>query len=196
MIGAETLSAMLDGEAEELEVRRLLRDLEAQPEERQRWERYHLARAALHGEPLHSTAGFSVALRAALDAEPVSKGGSGGWRRAVGSLAVAASVAMVVVLGGQQLYGTGPGGAEQARIGPLPVGVANTIGAVPVQASYGTRAVPVLQPAERTAYRELARQRLRRYSLEHAEHAALNTPAGMLPYARVPVIERGGQQSQ
>jgi sigma-E factor negative regulatory protein RseA len=50
--------------------------------------------------------------------------------------------------------------------------------------------VPTLEPADRTAYRELARQRLRRYSQEHAEHASLNTPQGLVPFARVPVIER------
>ena len=48
--------------------------------------------------------------------------------------------------------------------------------------------VPVLQPATRTAYNELARQRMERYMQEHAEQAALNTPQGLIPFARVSEI--------
>jgi sigma-E factor negative regulatory protein RseA len=57
-----------------------------------------------------------------------------------------------------------------------------------VRASYGTQSVPVLQPATRTAYRELARQRMEKYMQEHAEQAALNSPQGLIPFARVPEI--------
>ena len=64
----------------------------------------------------------------------------------------------------------------------------NSLGASPVQASYGTEALPVLQPATRTAYRELARQRMEKYIQEHAEHAALNSPQGLVPFARVTQI--------
>jgi sigma-E factor negative regulatory protein RseA len=46
-----------------------------------------------------------------------------------------------------------------------------------------------MQPADRTAYRDLARQRLLLYSQQHAEHTSLNTPQGLLPYARVPEIQ-------
>ena len=184
----ETLSAMMDDEAQDLELRRALRELESRPEDRQRWARYHMARAAMHGSAVHGNVDGAASVMAALDAEPqLSSQDAGGWRRALGSFAVAASVAFVVLLGGQQISQLGTPDA-QARVGALPVGVVNTTGAVPVQASYGTSALPALQPAERTAYRELARQRLRRYSLEHAEHAALNTPAGMVPFARVPDV--------
>jgi sigma-E factor negative regulatory protein RseA len=70
-----------------------------------------------------------------------------------------------------------------------PVGLVNSLGATSVQASYGTQSVPVLQPATRTAYQELARQRLNKYMQEHAEHAALNSPNGLVPFARVPRIK-------
>jgi sigma-E factor negative regulatory protein RseA len=133
---------------------------------------------------------------------------AGSWRRSVSSFAVAASVAAVVVVGGQQLV-TGNGDTTEALpgIAALPVGVVNTTGAVPMQASFGSRAMPAntqtgaktsaqsMQPADRSAYRELARQRLQRYSWQHAEHASLNTPQGLLPFARVPVIE-GQSQTQ
>jgi sigma-E factor negative regulatory protein RseA len=189
----ETLSALHDGEAHELELRRLLRDLERGDNQSRElmdaWYRLQLTRSAMQGEQLAPTAGFLAGVQAAIDAEADTAAPSAApWRSAIGSFAVAASMAALVVLGGQQL-GISGGTGDSERVASLPVGVVNTNGAVPVQASLGARAVPVLQPADRTAYRELARQRLRLYSQEHAEHASLNTPQGLVPFARVPVIE-------
>ena len=62
------------------------------------------------------------------------------------------------------------------------------MGATPVRASFGTEPLPALQPATGTAYQELARQRMQKYLQEHAEHAALNSPHGLSPFARVPEI--------
>ena len=109
------------------------------------------------------------------------------------SFAVAASVAATVVIGGQQLAqissADDPYGSQAVAVGGAStVGLVNSLGATPVRASYGNQAVPVLQPATRTAYKELARQRLDMYMQEHAEHAALNSPQGLMPYARVPTI--------
>ena len=203
----ETLSALLDDEAEELELRRVLREFEAEAVRDggaraggasaaasdalgDTWYRYNLARAALQGAALYEAPNFLQGLNSALDEEaPLEERSFGGLRRAGTSFAIAASVALAVVLGGQQFAALQESG-DGERVASLPVGVVNTVGAVPVQASYGTRSVPTLEPADRTAYRELARQRLRRYSQEHAEHASLNTPQGMVPFARVPVIER------
>ena len=101
-------------------------------------------------------------------------------------------LAATVVIGGQQLaqiggadpYGNGRAVAASAS----PVGLVNSLGATTVQASYGTQAMPVLQPATRTAYQKLARQRMHKYMQEHAEQAALNSPQGLIPFARVPLI--------
>lgn len=191
----QSLSALMDGEARDLELRRVLRHLESAGHEgadtlsadalRATWHRLHLARHALHGEETFANVSLLAGVRAAVDADPAQRPGAmRGWLRAAGRCAVAASVAALVLV-------VRPGGDAPsiARVAPLPVGVTNTVGAVPVQASYGARDVPTLRPADRDAYRELARQRLRRYSQEHAEHASLNTPQGMLPFARIPVIE-------
>jgi sigma-E factor negative regulatory protein RseA len=97
-----------------------------------------------------------------------------------------------VVIGGQQLAQIGGadayGGNQSLAASASPVGMLNSLGATTVQASYGTRAIPVLQPATHTAYQELARQRMQQYMQEHAEHAALNSPQGLIPFARVPQI--------
>lgn len=215
MSNDDTLSAMMDDQAEDLALRRLLRDLPQQPEVLQRWHRYQLVREVLGGgSPRRDIdlvagvrAGIAAGVTGAVDPVPMSeprgsadtdlapvgeRRAAAGWRRGLGSFAIAASVAAAVLVGGQQLSQLQ---GEAGAVGALPTGVVNTLGAVPVQASFGNGraqpnplqgAAPMLQPADRTAYRELARQRLRRYSLEHAEHAALNTPTGILPFARVP----------
>ena len=106
-------------------------------------------------------------------------------------MAVAASVAATVVLGGQQLAQLEADNYDTQAIASSvsPVGMVNSLGASSVQASYGTLGLPELQPATRTAYQKLARQRLHKYMQEHAEHAALNTPNGLVPFARVPRIQ-------
>ena len=97
----------------------------------------------------------------------------------------------MVVFGGQQLAGIDSDNySGQAVAGSVsPVGMVNSLGATSVQASYGTSSLPVLQPTTGTAYQELARQRLQKYMQEHAEHAALNSPSGLVPFARVPNIQ-------
>lgn len=191
----ESLSALMDDEANELEVQRLLGKLGEDESLRQSWVRYNLARSVISGQPLGCLdldISQRVSAAIAADGQP----SAGLWQRLsrpVASLAVAASVAAVVVFGGQQLYQAGDpdavAGAPVAASGVSAVGFVNSLGAVPLRASYGNQAMPELEPAARTAYRELARQRMHIYMQEHAEHAALNSPQGLIPFARVPHIE-------
>lgn len=188
----ETLSALLDDEAQELELRRLLSRMDEDPSLLQRWQRFQLARAAMHGEPIVPAQDFLAGVQQRIAGEALPRR-QDAWRRTAGGFAVAASVAALVVLGGLQFSPTSQPPAT-AQVGALPVGPVGPVGAigggaaVPVQASFGTQGG--MAPAtDAAAYRDLARQRLLRYSQEHAEHAALNTPAGMVPFARVPAIE-------
>ncbi|MEQ8803042.1 sigma-E factor negative regulatory protein [Haliea sp.] len=191
----ESLSALMDDEANELELQRLLSQLAEDDALRQTWVRYNLARSVISGQPagrINLDISRQVSAAIAADRQPAA----GAWQRLarpLGSLAVAASVMAVVVLGGQQLYqAADPGAGTAAPVaasGVSAVGFVNSLGAVPMRASYGNQAVPELEPAARTAYRELARQRMYLYMQEHAEHAALNSPQGLIPFARVPNIE-------
>lgn len=191
----ESLSALMDDEANELELERVLSRIGQDGELRNTWVRYQAVRAAASGQAGPSmdwdvSAGVMAAI--AEQASPASAR----WQRMLrplGGLAVAASVAAVVVVGGQQWYGTAqpdPALASQSAAAPA-LGFVNTLGGAPVQASLGgnSGAEPELTPAARTAYHELARQRMLMYSQQHAEQAALNTPQGLIPYARVPHIE-------
>jgi sigma-E factor negative regulatory protein RseA len=195
----ESLSALLDGEANELELERVLSRIADDHELRRTWVRYNTVRATVSGHQLaHMTLDISTQVRHAIaDQRNASAEHTGvslrqRFLRPVASLAIAASVAATVVIGGQQLAQIG--GAQPYDQGRAvaasasPVGLVNSIGATSVQASYGMQSMPVLQPASRTAYQELARQRMQKYMQEHAEQAALNSPQGLIPFARVPRI--------
>jgi len=189
----ESLSALMDDEANELELQRVLKQVGDDEELRQTWVRYNAARTVMTGQSLaHLQVDISTRVREAVQEEAAPGLRDRLWRP-VASFAVAASVAATVVIGGQQLAQLStdedPYGTQAVATGNAsPVGLVNTLGAMPVQASFGTQSVPVLQPATGTAYKELARQRLNMYMQEHAEHAALNTPQGLMPFARVPEI--------
>ena len=195
----ESLSALMDEEANELELERVLAQLSEDEELRKTWTRYNLAQHARQGHQLaHSDWDISERVQSTLAGSRSDDRSSGRASlkqrllRPVTSFAVAASVAATVVIGGQQLAqvsGADPYSVDRsAATSASPVGMLNSLGATAVRASYGTQAIPVLQPATRTAYDELAQRRLRKYMQEHAEQAALNSPQGLLPFARIPEI--------
>lgn len=192
----ESLSAVMDGEANELELERVLARIGSDEQLRQTWVRYSAVQSVNEGAHIaHLSMDVSQGVRAALAQDGAGdsakiNGPAQRFLKPLASFAVAASVAATVVIGGQQLYQIGdttPYG--NAIAGTSPVGLINTAGATAVQASYGTQSMPVLQPTVRTAYRELARQRMQKYMQEHVEQAALNSPQGMIPFSRIQKIE-------
>ena len=192
----ESLSALMDGESNELELQRILSGIGEDAMLRQTWVRYHAVRTAVTGGGLTDLSlDISQRVREALVEDGNSRVGRPVQRllMPLASFAVAASVAAVVVIGGLQISRIGDSGAYPTTRtlagGVSPVGLVNSLGATPVRASYGTQGVPVLLPAARTAYRELARQRMQKYMQAHAEQAALNSPQGLVPFARVREIK-------
>lgn len=192
----ESLSALMDDEANELEVERVLSQVGRDEQLRDTWVRYQHTRNALSGASMaYPELDISARVREALEDEPAETQQAPSLKerflRPITSLAVAASVTATVVIGGQQLAqigGADPYGGESiVATSASPVGLVNSLGATTVQASYGTQP-PVLLPATRQAYEELARQRMGKYMQEHAEHAALNSPQGLIPFSRVPEI--------
>ena len=194
----ESLSALMDDEANELELQRVLSQIGDSEELRQTWVRYNATRAAIGGQSVaHLNIDISHRVSAALKgdssaAERDKQGLSERLLRPLAGFAVAASVAATVVFGGQQLAQLGAAGGQPAisiaASGPSPVGLVNIQGATPVYASHGVQSVPVLEPAAHQAYQRLANQRMQMYLQEHAEHAALNSPHGLIPFARVSKI--------
>jgi sigma-E factor negative regulatory protein RseA len=193
----EMVSAFVDGEASELEFRRVLREA-GDPDVRSMIRRQYLVRSLMrHEVSTLCPAGLDARISAAIDAEgiPAQRGREGSWRRPAASLAAAASVCFAVVLGTQSFLGT-PGGGQVASdglvaqgatlpvLGPAATQQARRVSAVePV--GFGPAVVQERAGGSGAAGDALAQQRLEVFMLEHAQNAALNTSQGMMPLARV-----------
>jgi sigma-E factor negative regulatory protein RseA len=188
----ESLSAVMDNEADELELRRVLNAID-DADTRATWSRYQIARAAMHKELLMPHLDISAAVSAAI-ADEVSplKAARGPWR-SLGRLAVAASVT-VAVLAGVRLYNQDDiAGAQLAQQGQQPA----------------TLSMPQVKgPAVLAGYTESSEQapgpmangvlqgqtgeedsRLPGYLRQHAQDAAVKGTESALPYARAASLE-------
>ncbi|HCH79012.1 MULTISPECIES: sigma-E factor negative regulatory protein [Stutzerimonas] len=186
----ESLSAVMDNEADELELRRMLAG--DNPELRATWSRYQLARAAMHKELIEPRLDIASAVSAALadEAAPV-KAQRNGWK-GLGRLAVAASVT-VAVLAGVRLYNqnevAGPQLAQQA---PQPsISVPQTSQGPAVLAGYSEQTeAPVQAAADGAPVERWHEERLPSYVRQHAQQAAFgNGSESALPYARAASME-------
>jgi len=176
----EELSALMDGEASELELRRIIKSSEEGLELRQKWERYHLARSVMKGEARHFNSGHlarhrdqadSLADRVALAIEdeaackPNNVGGNpvgpgSNWVNLVvkpmANVAVAASVSAMVILGWQSFDGLPGEGADrvvaQASSGSRMARVPAASYPAPDMSEPGVGFTPVAQRASGTSH--------------------------------------------
>jgi len=108
----ESLSAMVDNEASELEMRRILKNMESNPEMLERWRRYHLIGSVMrkeHGLNVANPGSLASSISRSLDgesdkasvssAESASAGSPKLFRDLLGKTAIAASFAATLVLG-------------------------------------------------------------------------------------------------
>ena len=175
----EALSALMDGESQELELRRSLDSVEDDDALRAWWSRQQQVSEILQSQRSSQTGpDVSARVRSTLASQPQFQ------RNPLWSMAIAASVTLAVVMGGQALLPT-------ADLAPAPLvsdiggAVVPVMGAQPIRASFDARPVPVsTQQAQGTgarqtaaAYERLARDRYLRLGAQHARAAALNHPA-------------------
>jgi sigma-E factor negative regulatory protein RseA len=228
----ESLSALMDNQASELEIQRLLKALESDAEIKSTWSRYQVVSAGLKGSlPVMASSSFAARVSEAIDAEDpyvgqVKKQGPAitsqqvsatismmpsHWWQQVGRVAIAASVAGVLIVGVQQ-YQADPSVAQLATNIPTAVPVAATeikaanlpsgINApalsartVAVQSGYESKPqesrrvmfVPRQQAAP--VYNEEISTYVNQLIQEHTDNASLNSGQGMLPYTRVILID-------
>ena len=193
----ESLSALLDNETDELELRRLLA-VSDDGAMRATWARYQVARAVLHKDLLLPHLDLAAKVSAALadEAAPVAQAAPVAARRlpwaGLGRLAVAASVT-VAVLAGVRLYNqddiTSTQLAQNAGRSML---AAPQLQGPAVLAGYTPNA-----GAERAAQGNVARtaeltwqqQRLPAYVRQHAQQAAATGNQTAVPYARAASLE-------
>jgi sigma-E factor negative regulatory protein RseA len=216
---AESLSALMDDQASELELQRLLKASESDAELKAVWSRYQLAGAAMCKDlPAMAGSDFAARVSAVIaDESPLNVTSkpprANHWWQNAGRFAVAASVAGAVIIGAQQFdTGSAPvtGGAsavaeiERTEISPavsLPAGYqapslsARTVSAQsgyePRQHQQESRQV-IFVPRQSSAQQvssEQIRDYLNQLIEEHADHASLNSGQGMLPFARVVMAE-------
>lgn len=99
----ETISALLDNEADDLELRRFLKSCEQDPALLATWERYSLAQSVLHeaAQPVNASLSQRIAAQieqeAALSAAPIAPVHSS-WKEGISKMAIAASVAAVFLV--------------------------------------------------------------------------------------------------
>lgn len=97
----ESVSAVMDGEADELELRRVLAAAGEDAAVRERWARYQLARAVMHKQTVVPGLDLASAVSAAITAEETPSAAPptrSGWAQ-FGRMAVAASVTLAVLVG-------------------------------------------------------------------------------------------------
>lgn len=194
----QSLSALMDNEADELELHRVLKATD-EPELRAAWTRYQVARAAMHNEAAFASIDLSGKIMAAINAEPTltapvadaetmepRKTGSMAW---LGRVAVAASVTLAV-LGGVRFYNQDalPQDALVAQSEQRLPATSQPQGSV-VLASYSAegQSAPI---AEAVAGQESwYERRLPSYLRQHAQQSSVNKTESGLPYARAASLE-------
>jgi sigma-E factor negative regulatory protein RseA len=212
----ESLSALIDGEASELEVRRLLKaDDESFKVLRENWSRYQLVSNSMkkssHEEQAVDYRDLSLSISSAIADEPVhsvtehNKSKASIWS-GVGRFAVAASVAGAVVLG-VQFAPTGldnqivdneavtlpSSGVPSSFSQGLPSNTAvSTVSNETGGQNRNDERTPIIINESTKEQLRQSEEQVNRLMLEHAQNASQNTQQGVLPYARVP--ESSGDQ--
>nr|WP_288499482.1 RseA family anti-sigma factor [uncultured Pseudomonas sp.] len=189
----ESLSAVMDNEADELELRRVL-GASNDAELRATWSRYQVARAAMHKDLLVPKLDIAAAVSAALenDETPVvaqEKVVRGPWR-SLGRVAVAATVT-VAVLAGVRFYNQDDvSGAQLAQQDQPAIALPQAQGPA-ILAGFKTSDE---QPAVETVSAEAEgegwhEQRLPEYLRQHGQQSAPGAAENALPFARSASVE-------
>jgi len=179
----ESLSALVDGETDELEVRRLLNELDKDEELRATWQRYQTIGAVMRGEAA-SSVDLSRGIMQAIEGEPMDEvtqplaapvAAASGRMRWLASAAVAASVTLAVLLGVNGLQN------DDSMM------LADGNGAAPVVQAPVTVTQLAAADSEPLDAQQLeeAQRKLQEYVLQHTEQATVPASQGLMPYARV-----------
>ena len=177
----EQLSAFADGELPDQEHELLIRQLTRDPDLLDKWGRYHLIRDAMQNHlPAHVDSGLSERISAAMAGEPEHLQGAETspvrqWARPLAGFAVAASVAMMAVLGLQNI--------SQPGISPV----------LPELASVKPQTTPLLRASTnglRWNVQPAIASRLNGYLVNHNESVSSTQLQGMLHYARIAGYEQ------
>jgi sigma-E factor negative regulatory protein RseA len=190
----ESLSALMDGEADELEIRRVFNQLDKDDELRDGWKNYHLMGSLMRDEN-NEGIDLTQGINRILDGELAPSGATHAnvskltdssktenqrhaWYKPLTSVAVAASVTLAVLLGVQSIEPNDGLGLADAKLNSL-------------QSQQGELTASTLTFEEQQQL-ESAQQQLQNYVLEHPSE--LNEEKkGVLPFARVVEFQTQGK---
>ncbi len=208
----ESLSALIDGEANEFEMHRVLDRLGEDDELRETALGYQrIGQTIRHEQNAFSGIDLTASISAAIADEPTPQVNQDrqtvsakktGWVANLSRLAVAASVAAATVIGVQTWNvanrSDADNGSELAAIttpvtvpsGTLPS--ADMFGARGLQAGFGTTQTS-MTPEQMNRARgyadQVAQSRFRAYMLEHAEQVTARNGQGVMPFVRAASFE-------
>lgn len=180
----ESISALMDDEANELEIHRVLSSMEQSDEVRDTWKRYQLASLAMKGNlPKNIDIDISRGVAEAIaDEEIAFEPGEqirvSPWSRIlkpITSVAVAASVAFAVVFGALQI--------NQADTGPAVAGQNSQDGKVNIIAGNSENSPQVMPVAEEAL--TPSQKRLRDLIDSHTQQADISRGRAFMPYAQL-----------
>ncbi len=193
----ESLSAVMDGEADEFEIRRVLNEAAQDDALRGVWTRYHLVRSVLRGEArIARRSELGGAFWARVDAADASVADEADavavattrqkrssptvWQQRILGAAVAASVAAAVIIGlgsdetAPRIDGTAPEVVQLESADAADVRIASI---------ETTAAPPVMYPSA------VDLQRMQAYMLHHEQQVALSNQARAVPFVKVAAFE-------
>jgi sigma-E factor negative regulatory protein RseA len=190
----ESLSALMDGEADELEIRRVFNQLDKDDELRDGWKNYHLMGSLMRDEN-NEGIDLTQGINRILDGELAPSGATHAnvseltdssktesqrhaWYKPLTSVAVAASVTLAVLLGVQSIEPSDGLGLADANLNSL-------------QSQQGELTASTLTLEEQQQL-ESAQQQLQNYVLEHPSEVN-EEKKGVLPFARVVEFQTQGK---
>lgn len=186
----ESVSALMDGQADELEIRRLLNA--PADEVQESWQRYLLISDVLKDEPCMDDLDISQGIRQALDGEPMDElvapqastadSQSANWMRWLSLGSSAAAVTLAVFMG-LSLYEQNEAPANQ----PLVALQSNSL----MQSSVSTvsqnnrvQTTDAVNEALMSQELRAAQSMLNEYLIQHVEDNAMHSVNGIKPLAR------------
>jgi sigma-E factor negative regulatory protein RseA len=190
----ESLSALMDGEADELEIRRVLNQLDKDDELRDKWKNYHLMGSLMRDESFDSL-DLTRGINQILDGELAPSGAAdintpqspreshaqksrSAWYKPLTSVAVAASVTLAVLLGVQSIEPNKGLGLADNRENTSPV----------LQGELTASSLTI----EEQQQLESAQQQLQDYILQNSSDSN-DDKKGILPFARVVEFQSQGK---
>lgn len=188
----ESLSALLDGEADELEIRRLLNRMD-ETELQQQWQRHQMLGALMRDEPmgdLDLTQGINAGidgidvLQTTEDKRSAETASAQPWFKSLTSAAIAASVTLAVLIGVRSMDVDSPAGPE----------VLVEQSGQPAIQTQGAQEQVIQQLVNNSAESEAgisaqdlqkSQQQLQEYVLKQSDNPGLQPDNGVKPFARV-----------